>query len=144
MKIAVLLCIPLIIACKGHKNLPQADTRLVAMTQAAYFPVAEPEVQIVQSQKELKAFFSRVNRTRKPGLPVPDIDFTKYLGLVACLGKKTSTGLATMQITGENDNKIVVTTTFEKDGLEENNSGYPFCVYKIMRTTKEIRIDISD
>lgn len=144
MKTALLFVVLLTISCKSQKNISEMDDRLVPLVQDGYFPVEEPETQIITSQKELNAFFSRVNRTRKPGLPIPEVDFSKDYVLVACLGKKASDYRAVMRIASENDKEIRIVMAAENDISNEESYGYPFYVYKILKTDKKLTIEMLD
>ncbi len=54
-----------------------------------------PEVaQCIEFREEntLNHFYTKVNMTRRPGLPVPEVDFEKETIVALCLGEKTTSG----------------------------------------------------
>lgn len=101
--------------------------------------VAE-ETLLIKNQKSLQAFFAKINKTRKPGLPIPYIDFEKDMLLVWCEGETTAinTGLVFKKETAE---------SFVIRKLKSNNKSKttaiisPFRVYKLPQSTKNIAIE---
>ena len=139
MKIAVFCSLMLLASCKSKKDIPQIDDRLVLLVEDAYFPVGTPELIVIKDAKTLNSFFSTVNKTRKPGIPVPKIDFSKDVVLIACMGKKSKEGQIVFNIETESPETVTINAKFvEKNNVLEN---FPFCVYKMERTSKEIVLD---
>lgn len=52
----------------------------------------EPAVKVIKSLAQLQEVYSVINRTRRPGLPVPDVDFKKVTVIAAFAGTKSNGG----------------------------------------------------
>ncbi|MEN1785442.1 MAG: hypothetical protein AAGF77_09910 [Bacteroidota bacterium] len=145
MKGALTLMALIIVSCKStgtgsQQRLADEDPRLTLLIQDGYLRVETPEVAVFSSQKELQAFFAKVNRTRKPGIPVPIVDFSKESVLIACLGEKA--GVPKMQVTHETATELVVGV--KQVDQKEDKIPFPFCVYKIPTTGKQLELLIMD
>ena len=147
MKSLLVVLVLLTFSCKSQKNGTEANTnpqddQLVLLVEDAYYPVETPVTYIIEDAKTLKAFFIKVNRTRKPGIPVPVVDFSTETVLVACVGG-VRTGLAPrMKIKMETAQTIEVITALEGDEDDQGALSYPFCVYKIPKSQKQIIVEI--
>ncbi len=93
----LLLCTFILLAlstsCDGQRAITNQQNNASVMTlvlQDNYSGTAEEELILIKNQKSLFQFFTKVNRTRKPGLPVPEIDFKKHMVLVWCVGETTN------------------------------------------------------
>ncbi|MGB5666304.1 MAG: hypothetical protein WBM53_05625, partial [Maribacter sp.] len=96
---------------------------------------------VITDAKALKSFYSKINRTRKPGLPVPDVDFTKEMILVHCSGlRKSNVAPSSLSIMEETDEELVLETTNGKVEQKGGDSAEisPFSVYKMPLTSKKI------
>lgn len=142
MKYALLLVFMLSFSCKSSKTAVAADDRLVLLTQDAYFPVVAPESHIIKDTKSLKQFYAKVNRSRKPGLPVPAVDFKKFVVVVACLGPVQGQALPLMGVKKEDDTRITLATYLPKDSQAQKLAMEPFCVYKMAKDGKDIVVDL--
>jgi len=76
-------------SCKSQKSSSALPLELIVTED--YSGAEEEEIIIVRTEKELHSFFAKVNRTRKPGLPIPVIDFTKDLLIIWCSDKSYTT-----------------------------------------------------
>lgn len=115
--------------------------QLVLLVQDGYFPVESPEHQLINDSKTLNNFFAKVNRTRKPGIPVPMVDFNKEIVLVACMGSVNSENYPTMTITSETNEEIFVVARVQTDKKPTTVSYYPFCVYKMPKSSKKVILE---
>ncbi|MEO1486632.1 MAG: hypothetical protein AAFU57_12850 [Bacteroidota bacterium] len=104
-----------------------------AILEDGYYPVDEKQALVIENEKSLKAFFSKVNRSRKPGLPVPQIDFTKEVALVVCVGAYQSEGYPKLMHPKKDGVYHIVGTKTEKN-QENTTISYPLMVYKVPRT----------
>ncbi|MCE2612463.1 hypothetical protein LVD13_05715 [Flavobacteriaceae bacterium D16] len=98
------------------------------------------DFQVIRDMKTLRRFFARVNMTRKPGLPVPEVDFTKELVILHCPGKMMNGGTPLLMIKENRASKMILTLEHTRDkqksGIEALTM--PFSLYKIPLTEKEI------
>lgn len=145
--IQLFLCL-LVISCSGQKGVPQdkahssvqksAELQLVLADN--YSGVEQPEFQIVRNAKTLKNFFLQINRTRKPGLPIPEVDFGKELLLIYCAGTTRGVGGAALLLIKDSHDSIVVGPKELIPSKKEitNVTTTPFSIYKMPLTPKEI------
>ena len=145
--IQLFLCL-LVISCSGQKGVPQdkahssvqksAELQLVLADN--YSGVEQPEFQIVRNAKTLKNFFLQINRTRKPGLPIPEVDFSKELLLIYCAGTSRGVGGAELLLLEVSQDSIVVGPKELTPSKKEitNVTTTPFSIYKMPLTPKEI------
>ncbi|BFP42739.1 hypothetical protein FGF1_35840 [Flavobacteriaceae bacterium GF1] len=147
MKSLLAVVVLLTFSCKSQKNGTEANTaqqddQLILLVEDAYYPVETPVTYVIEDAKTLKAFFIKVNRTRKPGIPVPVVDFSRETVLVACVGGVRSGLAPRMKIKTETAQTIEVITALEGDEDDQGALSYPFCVYKIPKSQKQIIIEI--
>lgn len=144
----------ILVACNGQKKasvkdsigLTASDSPLVLLLQDEYSGFDVEETMLIKDQKRLESFYSKINRTRKPGLPVPTIDFSKEMVIVQCSGEQQYSAMPTLALSKETDFKVVLASKIEK---ETKNSSItvrtnPFCVYKMPLTTKKIVVENGD
>ncbi len=148
MRYLSLFIFALILSCNGQKkavmkdknNMNQSDEKLILVLQDNYTGSDIEETIIIKDVKTLKSFFSKINRTRKPGLAIPEIDFTKEMILVHCSGEQTSGAFTLLSVAEENEREVIISTAIEKLEKSESSSALisPFCVYKMPLTQKEV------
>tara|TARA_R100001369_G_scaffold92695_2_gene139178 strand:- start:1606 stop:2070 length:465 start_codon:yes stop_codon:yes gene_type:complete len=136
------------ISCSGQKgvskdndnNSLQNSKELQLVLQDNYSGVEQSEFQVVRDSKALKNFFLQINKTRKPGLPVPEVDFNTELLLVYCAGTTRGVGGAELILIKDSNDSIVVgpkeLTPSKKEVTYVTTT--PFSIYKMPLTPKEI------
>lgn len=131
-------------SCKGQKNISSDDTKSVSDMELIvtdnYSGSETEETQIITDQKSLESFYGKINRTRKPGLPIPEIDFTKEMILVWCAGEGIQ-DIPQLSISKETTDTYFVSkhTTVKK--LKSTAVISPFSVYKLPKTSKKIVLE---
>ncbi|TAI48553.1 hypothetical protein [Flagellimonas allohymeniacidonis] len=104
----------------------------------------EYETMVVRDSKSLAKFYAQVNKTRKPGLPVPQIDFSKETVIIVCSGEQKGEMETKLMYKEETDNELVINVEMQKPekGSATGNSvvSYPFYLYKIPHTSKSVVI----
>ncbi|VAW10224.1 hypothetical protein MNBD_BACTEROID03-153 [hydrothermal vent metagenome] len=152
MKMFLLGIVVLVLSCNGQKkasmvedkedNSTQSDS-LVLLVRDSYSGSDLSETLIITNSKALKFFFSQVNKTRKPGIQVPEVDFSKEVVIIHCSGKQGSAALPMLTLLKETDTTLVLGSRFEIN--KKTNSATvvtsPFCVYKMPLTTKRISVE---
>ncbi|MGX1930527.1 hypothetical protein [Flagellimonas sp. 2504JD4-2] len=117
------------------------DFELVATD--GYSGIEAYEASIISDTKSLNKFYSRINKTRKPGLPVPAIDFSKDVLVVMCLGEQND-NISPMLKKVESEDNILVTIELSKESdvskTENPLISYPFYIYSLPRTSKSIKV----
>ncbi len=137
----------LLLSCNGHKktlekNLEGANPEyiLTLLLQDDYSGLDVEETHIITNAKELRQFFLKVNRTRKPGLPLPTVDFSQETVLIYCSGEKNRQVLPKLSIKDVTDEEIVIASILEEKQKKSASNAIisPFSIYKIPSTQKKI------
>ncbi len=148
MRYLSLFIFAIILSCNGQKKAAMKDKngmnagkeKLTLLLQDNYSGSDVVETLIIKDAKALKSFYSKINRTRKPGLTVPEVDFTKEMILIHCNGEQKNGKQVELSFVKENDLEITIKTSIQdeqKKGLSSSITN-PFCVYKMSLTQKEI------
>lgn len=139
----ILIVVVFAFSCKSQKNEQQGpvmneDNDLILLLEDAYFPADLPLTMTINNQKSLNSFFAKVNTTRKPGIPVPTVDFDKKMIIVVCAGEQK--GIESLQLlkTNETESRIEIEMILIKNDIGKELTIYPFCVYKLPKTSKTI------
>ncbi|WP_298505787.1 hypothetical protein [uncultured Maribacter sp.] len=143
MKNTLLLLLFFCFACKGQKEMlkkepPNKNNDLTLLIEDNYSGLNTAENIIIRDQKTLDSFFSKINRTRKPGIPVPKTNFSEEVLIIVCEGEHVqskSTGLVVLKETEKAIELQIVKQTTKSDS---NALVSPFKVYKFPLSKKEI------
>ncbi len=142
MKGIVVFFVVSLLACHGQKKAVDQNAtmnqQLVLLVEDGFFPIDSLETHIISDTKTLNTFFRRVNRTRKPGLSVPVVDFTKEVVLVACFGATQGQGMPKLKIVEGKEDHVTLTIEKPEKIASDNIISYPFCVYKMPKTERQI------
>ncbi len=138
-----------LVSCNGQKKAALDDNKNIASESENQLELVMSEEQggfeademlVIRDSKRLKSFFLKVNRTRKPGLPLPDIDFSQDMLIIQCIGEETHDNLASLTIFEETNTQVIL---MEKDKIQTKNASSAansnsFCIYKMPLTQKEV------
>ena len=135
------------LCCKSQEKGQAKDSSEVVQSQELILLVSDnyggsenADFRVIRDMKTLRLFFGRVNRTRKPGLPVPEVDFNREIIILHCPGKQLNGGTPRLMIRENTIDKIVLAQeqadTKQKVGIEALTM--PFSLYKLPLTEKEI------
>ncbi|MEK6155414.1 hypothetical protein WIW50_19245 [Flavobacteriaceae bacterium 3-367] len=137
-------------ACKSSKERAQntagqevESDSLTLVFQDDYSGISAPQFMVIKGAKELQGLFSKINRTRKPGIPVPEVDFAKDLLVVYCSGE-TSTNTSTSLRTGKETGDTVLVELVEQVDPEAASITVvttPICIYKMPLTPKTVTLN---
>lgn len=129
-------------SCKStaQSNLQESDdVGMELILNENYSGFEQEEYFLIKSQKELSAFYGKINRTRKPGLTPPIIDFDTEMILVWC-GDSSATNYANFEL-NEKDKFIELHKLKSKTFKEESKLVVsPFSMYKLPLSTKSLKI----
>lgn len=139
----VVLCF-ILSSCKNQKEVAnlkvEQDSGLTLLVQDNHFFTEAMETEVIRDDKTLRSFFSRVNKTRKPGLSVPSVDFENEMVLTVCMGEQKNGKAPLLQVLENNESELVLgIITKETAKTNTTTISYPFCVYKMPISRKEIR-----
>lgn len=150
MRYVIIFTLLLSLACKSQKNISDKSESKVSEPEGLTMILSDnyggPEVEelrVIRTQGELKKFFSGINKTRKPGIPVPEIDFSKEMVIVYCAGETTNTETPELLTKDEGEFRIVLTPEIKKSLDYPSSSAYllPFALYTLPITEKDIVLD---
>ena len=93
---------------------------------------------LIRNQEDLNIFYGKVNRTRKPGLIAPVVDFTQNMLLVWCGDSKTS-NFVDLEI-NESADSLIVYKLKSKTEKQNNLIASPFSIFKLRFSAKSLKI----
>ncbi|MGN7514697.1 MAG: hypothetical protein ACTHOM_09995 [Allomuricauda sp.] len=135
-----------LLSCKAQKkeNAPVGEqiADMVLVDHDDFSNIEVYETRVIRDAKSLRKFYSEVNKTRKPGLPVPIIDFSKETVVLVCLGEQKGKKTARLSKIKETDNEVSIAVEI----LDEEQQGeitiqplyFPFYLYKMPLIDKTI------
>lgn len=145
MKLFLLGTLFLFVACNGQKKATMqqdtaaTNTGLELLVSDEHSGAEVSETIVIKDAKALKTFFSKINRTRKPGLPVPDVNFEKDMIVITCSGERNDGAMPTLMVKEETTSQMVLTTVLQPDKKNTSQAiTSPFSIYKMPLTEKEI------
>lgn len=152
MKQFLALIFLVLISCNGQKKAAiESDNaqeegmetnNLVLILQEPDSSFDTAETMIIKDAKRLKSFYSKINMTRKPGIPIPVVDFSKEMIVIQCSGVVSQDGLPVLSILKETDTKIILSSNFQKNTIHQTRTTTrPFCIYKMPLSEKNIEIE---
>ncbi|WP_299799140.1 hypothetical protein [uncultured Maribacter sp.] len=137
-----LLAIIQLNSCKGTAQSSLQETNHTGMElilNENYSGFEQEEYLLIKNQKELNAFYGKINRTRKPGLTPPSIDFSTEMILIWC-GDSTASNYADLELNEKADylqvHKLKATASKEENTFIVS----PFSMYKLPLSTKTLKI----
>lgn len=150
MKLFLIGALFLFVACNGQKKATmQSDTLatntgLQLLVSDDHSGAEVSETIVIKDVKALKSFFSKINMTRKPGLPVPDVNFENDMIVITCSGVRNDGALPTLIVKEETNSQMVLFTGLQSDKEKTSHAiTSPFSIYKMPLTDKEIIFEVS-
>ncbi|WP_291786828.1 hypothetical protein [Maribacter sp.] len=134
-----LLVIVQLNSCKSIAQSNLQDSNVIGMElilNENYSGFEQEEYILIKNKKELNAFYGRINRTRKPGLTPPSIDFTTEMILVWC-GDTSASNYASLELSEKEDFLQVQKLNSKK---ASNLVVSPFSIYKLPLSSKKLKI----
>ncbi|WP_405415828.1 hypothetical protein [Maribacter sp. Asnod1-A12] len=115
------------------------DKGMELILNETYSGFEQEDFFLIKNQKELNAFYGKINRTRKPGLTPPFIDFNMEMILIWC-GDSTASNFANLELS-ENADYLQVQKLNEKNlKVAANQLVSPFSIYKLPLSAKSLKI----
>ncbi|MGB5819479.1 MAG: hypothetical protein WBG90_08330 [Saonia sp.] len=146
----ILICLVCISCKSSNKGVQHVENyaleqsnKLTLLLQDSYGGTDTAELIVIKNQKTFKSFFSKINRTRKPGLPVPEIDFTKDMVVVYCSGEVKGNAVPSLYATNETSEEMILEVKENRNREEYSSTviSTPFCMYKMPLTPKKITLN---
>lgn len=100
----------------------------------------QPQILVIREPMALRDIYGKINMTRKPGFPYPEVDFEKEMIIVLCMGEKTTGGhsIDIDSIDERSDTLIVRVRETEPEGMAAAVMSQPFSLIKLPATKKKI------
>ncbi|MEZ4811222.1 MAG: hypothetical protein R2819_12750 [Allomuricauda sp.] len=134
-----------LLSCKAQKkegSISGNSNDVVLIAHDAYSGITEYQALVIKDTKSLNKFYSQINRTRKPGLPVPMVDFTTEMVVVLCMGEQRGEWVPTLIKSEQTEDNILMTIELpyaeHKDKMDNLPVSYPFYLYKMPYSSKSI------
>ncbi len=137
-----LLAIIQLNSCKStaQSSLQESnDTGMELILNENYSGFEQEEYLLIKNQKELNAFYGKINRTRKPGLTPPSIDFNTEMILIWC-GDSTASNYADLELSEKADYLQIHKMKTIASKEENTFIVSPFSIYKLPLSTKTLKI----
>ncbi|WP_339629557.1 hypothetical protein [uncultured Maribacter sp.] len=103
-----------------------------------YSGFEEEDYFLIRDQEALNTFYGKINRTRKPGLVPPVVDFTQNMLLVWCGDSKTS-NFVDLEI-NESDDSLIVHKLESKAKKQNKLIVSPFSIYNLRLSSKSLKV----
>ncbi len=140
----LILLVIIVFACKSQKDAAsqqsQESQALKMLMSDNYGGTVSEEIEVIRSQGTLDKYFIQINKTRKPGIKPPYVDFSKDLVIIYCSGETKRNQLPELFPTEDEKQRIVLTKKMVEapDNQEGNALLMPFGLYIMPLTDKEI------
>ena len=126
------------ISKQNTSGLDQKD--MVLLFSDSYGGSSKNELKLIFNTKELEVLYAKINRTKKPGTPVPNVDFSTHMVVYYAFGEQKGDEIPALAILEESDSVIMLQPYHQKNTLGHTNITAPFCIYSIPLTTKKIAV----
>ena len=141
----LMLLLAVFLSCTGQKKSAMnenkevsSDSPLTLVAEGNYAGTDTVITHVIESQKSLIKFFSSVNKTRKPGIPVPKVDFSKQMVVIYCSGNNGNGTNPSLDVAQETDSELVLGIVNKTGENSTSNTVSPFRVYTMPLTPKKI------
>ena len=136
-------------ACKSQKKveplamMSQEESPIILLLSDNYGGTATAHFRVIRDQSALKKFFVSINKTRKPGLPVPEIDFTREMVVLYCPGETRDGQLPALFEKNDMQDSLVLGIRPLPTKIDASNAPIvmPFSLYKMPLTDKMVVLD---
>ncbi len=146
----IFIILTLILSCKSQKEGVNAnesqsavEDNLTYVLSDSYGGTEDPELMVIRDAGKLKRFFIEINKTRKPGLPVPKVDFSREMVVIYCGGQVAGNQIPGLNTKSENPEKLILSVAPEKSENQAASTAvtYPFVLYTLPLTDRKIELD---
>ncbi len=100
------------------------------------------QIREIRDFKTLNKFYREINKTRKPGLPVPMVDFTKDMLVLVCLGEQQGKKEVALSQLRQNETEtwiaVDVWDVQQEEGVSIQPMYFPFYLYKMPLVDKTL------
>ncbi len=112
------------------------------MDQDDFINIDSFETRVIRDTKSLNKFYKEINKTRKPGLPTPMVDFSRDMLVLVCLGEQKGKKNPVLSKLKETDEEISVAVEIvgndENEEIKDSPTYFPFYLYKMPLVDKTV------
>lgn len=130
-------------SCKSQKTSVLQETQndtMELVLQDDYSGMVEEGILVIKDEKSLKRFFSKINRTRKPALEIPAVDFTREMLVVWCPGETQNPDQG-LQFKNETTDVYTLERINPSTNVKQSAIISPFMVYKFPLSNKRVVVE---
>ncbi|WP_127140780.1 hypothetical protein [Flagellimonas marinaquae] len=135
-----------LISCKAqkeaHSTMGDAIEGLVLLDHDNFTTIDTFQIREIRDFKTLNKFYREINKTRKPGLPVPMVDFTKDMLVLVCLGEQQGKKEVALSQLRQNETEtwiaVDVWDVQQEEGVSIQPMYFPFYLYKMPLVDKTL------
>lgn len=100
------------------------------------------QIREIRDFKTLNKFYREINKTRKPGLSVPMVDFTKDMLVLVCLGEQQGKKEVALSQLRQKETEIWIAVDVwdvqQEDAVSIQPMYFPFYLYKMPLVDKTL------
>lgn len=125
---------------KNGDNMEQ-KTQIEVLANESHGGYETSKYMVIKDQEALQGIYGKVNMMRRPGIPIPKIDWKNEMVIALFMGQKNSGGhsISVDKITSLNDDKVELLLKEVGPGEFTNYViCQPFYFCKVQRTDKEV------
>jgi len=135
-----------LLSCKvqkeGYSPVGEEMENMVLVDHDDFTNIEAFDARVIKDGKSLRKFYSEINKTRKPGLPVPIVDFSKEMVILVCLGEQKGEKIPVLSKLKETDNEVSIAVEISKEKQQKEltiqPTYFPFYLYKMSLVDKTI------
>lgn len=102
----------------------------------------QPQIKVIKEPTELQAIYSKMNMTRRPGFPIPEVDFDNEMIIGLYMGEKNTGGFSIgIENIEETKKELIITvkeTSPDANSMVVTAICQPFCIVKMPATKKDV------
>nr|WP_288935998.1 hypothetical protein [uncultured Allomuricauda sp.] len=121
---------------------------MILLDHDSFSNIESFETRVIKDGKSLRKFYSEINKTRKPGLPIPIVDFSKEMVILVCLGEQKGKKTPVLSKLKETDNEVSIAVEIIKENQQKEltiqPTYFPFYLYKMPLVDKTITLQKID
>ncbi|WP_405246932.1 hypothetical protein [Cellulophaga sp. Asnod2-G02] len=136
-----------IVSCSAQKTSMKTSENnedLVLILSDLHSNIATPQILVIEEVSSLRTFFATVNKTRKPGLAFPKVDFSKEQIIIYARGENYSATIPQLRISNEDSSAVFVECSIQEIGEDTGVITSPFAMYRIKKITKQLQFISAD
>lgn len=141
MKYRLIILSIFLFNCKiSNHSSSQHEIPFEVLTKGSHGGYTVSEYLVVKNSKTLKTCYSQINKIRKPGIPIPKIDFEQEMVVALFMGEKSTGGfsISIKKIEQSTDTIYVYLTETRPEEMAASVITQPFYFCKLPRSENEV------